>query len=402
MSPTHTTSTEDFANILNALAYQVDFCARSLYIWNLFPFLSRSDSSMGHWSDSINSCVVNGNQGQGTISFTNPRHSGTSSSKRHHQAAFPDAGHPNNSSGGDSRSPAVRPKIQETDDSTTARLACPYFKKDLHAYHVCISYQLKRIKDVRQHIIRKHSFPDFYCGSCNGTYQTANDFEGHQSYCRSTQRNNLGPNINAITGYQRCQLTTCKNGRRSIEQQWYDIWDIIFPGEARPRSVYVGSYLEEIMPMLRVFWNDKQSDIISSVVRNRDVNGLNDRDVGTVMQSVFDRFEQEMASTSPIPMAVPHSRTRGPNALLPAMNRPRPSTSEFIDRRSLQGLDMMPTMDEPEAFNRAGASATHQSHRWTYPATSNFGLGFEIPDDQLDEALSMRNNEGYDWPPTWR
>jgi hypothetical protein len=35
------------------------------------------------------------------------------------------------------------------------------------------------------------------------------------------------------------------------------MWDIIFPATMWPESVYLGSYLDEAISMIRLFWEDR-------------------------------------------------------------------------------------------------------------------------------------------------
>lgn len=62
--------------------------------------------------------------------------------------------------------------------------------------------------------------------------------------------------------------------------------------------MYLGNYLEEMMPLLRMFWNDRCSEIISSVFETRRVDGLDRRLVDRVMDFVFDRFEVETSGAA--------------------------------------------------------------------------------------------------------
>ncbi|KAF4490937.1 hypothetical protein CGGC5_v000507 [Colletotrichum fructicola Nara gc5] len=50
-------------------------------------------------------------------------------------------------------------------------LACPFYKSDRGKYQDCLKLQLKRIKDVKQHLNRKHMQPP-YCPSCGLEFDT--------------------------------------------------------------------------------------------------------------------------------------------------------------------------------------------------------------------------------------
>ncbi|KAF4484899.1 hypothetical protein CGGC5_v007277 [Colletotrichum fructicola Nara gc5] len=51
------------------------------------------------------------------------------------------------------------------------RFACPYFKSDRVKHINCLHFQLKRVKDVKQHIFRKH---DFHCDTCYEVFGSLN------------------------------------------------------------------------------------------------------------------------------------------------------------------------------------------------------------------------------------
>ena len=388
---------KDIARIFGALAFQVDFYVRALFLWNISSMSINNYSPPSHDPATVTNCVAEGSYNQGTVSLSSQ--SETGAPKRRHQTAFPEAVNPNNSTGGDSRSPAVRPKIQETDDSVNLRLACPYFKKDIHTYHACIGYQMKRIKDVKQHIFRKHSYPDFYCESCDASFSTANDFQGHQQFCCSymTEANS---SVKPISGFQKIKLMMYTSGRKPMQQQWHDMWDIIFPDEPKPKSIYVGSYLEEVMPVLRVFWNDKQSDIISRVAQNQNSEGLDDQTVRTIMRSLFDRFEEEMASTSPTPATnMQHRQPHVPCAILPATSSTRSSSPGFVESTSF--LPAIPTMVGSELVHHDSALSMDDNSRWQAFTSPNFDFEFGIPLDGGDGSMGIRSTHDLNWTLEW-
>ncbi|CAI4217554.1 unnamed protein product [Parascedosporium putredinis] len=59
------------------------------------------------------------------------------------------------------------PKRQDnTEPENQQRFACPFYRHDPFKYTSCLSYSLRRIKDVKQHIYRKHGPPLYYCAPC--------------------------------------------------------------------------------------------------------------------------------------------------------------------------------------------------------------------------------------------
>jgi hypothetical protein len=60
-------------------------------------------------------------------------------------------------------------------------LSCPFYRANPLKYYKCQKYDLQRIKDVKQHIHRKHVKPDFYCARC---YEVFGDAASRDSHIR--------------------------------------------------------------------------------------------------------------------------------------------------------------------------------------------------------------------------
>ncbi|SPJ78843.1 uncharacterized protein FTOL_07234 [Fusarium torulosum] len=86
------------------------------------------------------------------------------------------------------------------EDNTEPPLACPFSKKDLHVYRECTKFGFKRARDVKQHLKRNHT-----------------------------------PEVAEPT---RLRLQK-PSSRGTREHQWYEVFDILFPGHlSRPCSPY--------------------------------------------------------------------------------------------------------------------------------------------------------------------
>lgn len=178
-------------------------------------------------------------------------------------------------------------------------LACPFYKKDPHKYQYCLSYQLRRIKDVKQHVYRKHSKPEFYCSRCFQVFSTASDRDLHTRPASCEMQTD--PQYDGITTQQKKALGAIYVNRgKSLVDQWYDTYDIIFPSETRPDSVFVGNYFEEVIPLLRAFWNTRQSGIISNIVESGYCDGSVDQgSINAIISTVFDQFEESIDGAAP-------------------------------------------------------------------------------------------------------
>ncbi|KAI1466460.1 uncharacterized protein F4812DRAFT_434115 [Daldinia caldariorum] len=153
-------------------------------------------------------------------------------------------------------------------------LACPWYKKDPLKHSGCAKYKLLRIKDVKQHICRRHTNPStYYIRGRSCTPSTESELDG----LSEKQRRKLNQNAN--------------RGRNDVER-WYCMWDTIFPSEPRPLSPYLSSGRQELLPLLRSFWNEKHQHIIRKALQESH-RRLEPETIQNIMDAVFDRFESE-------------------------------------------------------------------------------------------------------------
>jgi hypothetical protein len=188
---------------------------------------------------------------------------------------------------------SIKRQCHGSGEPRVLHLACPFYKKDPHKYQDCLGYQLRRIKDVKQHVYRKHSKPEFYCSRCFQIFSTASDRDLHTRPARCEMHPD--PQYDGITAEQKKALAIYVNRGKRVEEQWLDTYDIIFPSEAKPKSVFVGNYFEEVIPLLRAFWDTRQSGIISNIVGSGYFDGGVDQgSINAIMNTVFDQFKESI------------------------------------------------------------------------------------------------------------
>lgn len=165
----------------------------------------------------------------------------------------------------DSQSPS-RPLLRSFDNHSRRTLACPFQKRDPSKHQKCLAMSLQRIKDVKQHIFRCHMSPDYYCASCYEVFDTADDRDSHirKRLCERLDTPCL-PQFDSITERQRNQLKIKSPRHLHVRDQWFQIWDVVFPEFPRPSSAYLGSCLEEMVPLLRTRWERQRSSIAAHV-----------------------------------------------------------------------------------------------------------------------------------------
>lgn len=188
-------------------------------------------------------------------------------------------------------------KIQRTTEGVNDRgsslvFACPFQKSNPEKYHRCLKYTLNRIKDVKQHIYRQHMQPPLYCARCYKVFGSTGDRDEHTR--RAQCGNQEPPQFEGISELQRIELKKSSPKKKSLQEQWFEVWDVIFPGRQRPQSASIGNYVEEMVPLLRDLWNKRRMEIISDVIDSRSGrDGIDNQLLADVMSSVFDRFEAE-------------------------------------------------------------------------------------------------------------
>ncbi|KAI0892054.1 hypothetical protein F4806DRAFT_480882 [Annulohypoxylon nitens] len=116
-------------------------------------------------------------------------------------------------------------------------LACPFMKRDPIMHTACFSRRLSRIRDVKQHLYRRHT-PEFYCSRCSAIFQNAAELQDHVGdpaglFCEPSSL------LNGISKQQQNQLSQKPARGLSEEEQWFLVWDTVFPGLERPDSAYI-------------------------------------------------------------------------------------------------------------------------------------------------------------------
>ncbi|KAI1648393.1 uncharacterized protein F4817DRAFT_72575 [Daldinia loculata] len=172
-------------------------------------------------------------------------------------------------------------------------LACPWYKKDPLKYSSCAKYKLLRIKDVKQHTYRRHMKPTIYCSVCFRVFSREKERDRHTQKNICTPRSK--PEFDGLSEQQRKELNQSANRGRNDTERWYCMWDTIFPGERRPLLPYLGVGRQELLPLLRSFWNQRHQEIISNVLQGSSSQRklLEPEMVQNVMDTIFDRFEAE-------------------------------------------------------------------------------------------------------------
>jgi len=165
-------------------------------------------------------------------------------------------------------------------------LACPYNKRDPNGHPDCYRYTLRRLKDVLQHLRRKH-LQMLICARCQASFYTLPSFEARE---RPALCNGLQPHIDAIGNTSETRIIR-GNG---ADEQWMCLWDLLFPDTQRPESPYLESRQKEMALQLNHFWVGNAFDITNEVIQLLPVTWSQQGDTsqlfGIFLQHLLKRF----------------------------------------------------------------------------------------------------------------
>lgn len=185
------------------------------------------------------------------------------------------------------------PSRTELEDTPRSRFACPFYKSSPAYYRGCSVLTLTSISRVKQHILRAHTKPS-YCPVCCQTF-TSDDARDEHLIERTCQ---VGEHVppDGITRSQEKRLKSRRGTRNmSDRDQWYRIWNIVFPEAPKTKSIYLGDWQSEVIEASRQFMNQEGVAIIVRQLGRDDARWKNDQELKgrleNALSKVFDEWE---------------------------------------------------------------------------------------------------------------
>ncbi|KAF7551905.1 hypothetical protein G7Z17_g4683 [Cylindrodendrum hubeiense] len=137
------------------------------------------------------------------------------------------------------------------------RVACPFYKHDRKAHPKCRNAELRTVADVRRHIMRApaHRQPT-HCPICKCIFEGRDDAElRHRLHEHIRQQENPCVErhviVPGVTEDQKKKLEDSRNRAGSLTENWYEVWEILFPTVPRPNSPYhTGTEVQEMFDEL--------------------------------------------------------------------------------------------------------------------------------------------------------
>ncbi|KAK0620845.1 hypothetical protein B0T14DRAFT_497290 [Immersiella caudata] len=133
-------------------------------------------------------------------------------------------------------------KARLDDQSRRPRLACPFYKKAPMRHYKCHGKVISQISYLKQHLSRNHQ-PPLHCRRCKDLFSNEDALDAHAAEDPPCQpRTNI--KYEGVTTDQKKQLERRASPLIPEERQWFDIFDILFPGyRPRPTSAYINEGL---------------------------------------------------------------------------------------------------------------------------------------------------------------
>lgn len=117
------------------------------------------------------------------------------------------------------------------------RYSCPFRKRHPVRHNECSRVRLSLIEDVKTHLKLRHT-PEFYCKRCLITFQTDFLLKVHLNHQVYAPCEPLFGEMGFVSREQAWQIFEEPSPSLSSQEQWFRIWDIIFPGSSRPASTF--------------------------------------------------------------------------------------------------------------------------------------------------------------------
>lgn len=174
--------------------------------------------------------------------------------------------------------------------------SCPFHKMGPSKHSSCAKYTLNGISRVKQHLLRKHT-PTAYCRRCFATFPDDTSLTQHMSQPQGFHCQIAPPGIRlqGITSDQSKLLSKKSKKEFSEQQQWFAIWDIVFPGLERPSSPHPDPGLETEISAVREYCRGHEEGIIedlrNSGIRDSSLSEVRWKQLArTVLAEGFDKL----------------------------------------------------------------------------------------------------------------
>lgn len=193
-----------------------------------------------------------------------------------------------------------RPKLDS--EKKTSLLACPFWKRDPLHYMDCLGFNLKRLKDVKQHLQRKHyQHPHKYSTLGMDLESTTKGDNYIRNPCTGAES---GASTERIRPEQQKKLRAIVSRAGSSEADtWFQIWHILFEDAPLPGSPYQKTMIEEAADVIKTIWAQHKDDITQTIDAELPSSEALPRQILPVVLSntlhkLFEKLEKAISNAS--------------------------------------------------------------------------------------------------------
>lgn len=220
----------------------------------------------------------------------------------------------------------------ERSEVSDPAFACPFFRRFPMRHMDCMNRKLTRIRDVKQHVQRRHS-QAFPCPVCYESFPSPLRRDDHirsrccepAAYPRTNSPDGVSPEAQ-----ERLKFRVSRTLSRA--EKWFTVWDIIFKNEPRPSNPYVGTVVEETIGMIRDFWKLEGPQIVPAFLESLQTRATDDSNLVSLLMHLLDevkvRFEQRTRELDSV--ASPENGTGSRQHPTPAYSEPLSSSGTLV------------------------------------------------------------------------
>ncbi len=133
-------------------------------------------------------------------------------------------------------------------------LACPFEKCYPLLFRRCRRLNLRRLRDVKHHIRTEHRLP-LYCPTCDQDDFPNEEMRDTHVRARQCVKPDNGVQVRrGVDGPKLAQLGRRASRNHDHDEQWMEVWDILFPGVTRPISPLRDNFGDECIDIIRGDW----------------------------------------------------------------------------------------------------------------------------------------------------
>ncbi|KAK4211297.1 hypothetical protein QBC37DRAFT_14602 [Rhypophila decipiens] len=257
-----------------------------------------------------------------------------------------------------------RLKAQQPKEVPSRRrfLACPFWKLDPSKHWECFFRRTTTVSYVKQHLARRHT-PTFYCHRCFAIFETEPVYDHHVIAASCTREAKL----EGISQTQSKQLL--KKSKGTLENQWFAMWDILFPTEPRPLSIYIDSDQSKDFCLMREFSQRQGVSILQDEIRASGLllrPGISDQALHRVLSRgldyMFEHFCLERSADSSFlghESASQHGGSSGHSIVQP-LQRDTSGDSSTGSGLALASSSIFSTVSQPSSNSSAPWTLEYQ------------------------------------------